>query len=234
MAAGTQHPLLATRRHPGPRFPARYPVPSQAPLHVQTSKMPEEESTRPSQGGLRWPGGSPIFSGLNAATTSRRGQAFQYRVEMARLGGWYLKCKGMDSLTSATLRSVTKSSRPGWHQQFNDRPIRQLSCGTGRQHVSRGRAAVDSRLRAGVEEARDTGVGFQRLTPGAAGCSPGGGRCTGSAQRRAAGPSPPSALPHLQRKGQSPFRGHPGTGFRPGTQRARRGWTQHQTEGRRD
>lgn len=52
-----------------------------------------------------------MLSGLNAATTSRRGQAFQYRVEIARLGGWYLKQVG-DRLALATPRPVTKM-RPG-------------------------------------------------------------------------------------------------------------------------
>lgn len=49
-----------------------------------------------------------MLSGLNAATTSRRGQAFQYSVEMARLGGWYLKQAG-DRLALATLRPAMKT-----------------------------------------------------------------------------------------------------------------------------
>lgn len=43
-----------------------------------------------------------------------------------------------------------------------------------------------------------------RLTRAAAGCSPGGGRCTGSARRPAVGPSPPAALPRLQHKARKP------------------------------
>jgi len=43
-----------------------------------------------------------MFSGLNAATTSRRGQAFQYRVEIARFGGWYLQKPSTDTSNLVT------------------------------------------------------------------------------------------------------------------------------------
>lgn len=33
---------------------------------------------------------SPIFCGLKAFTTNNNSQAFQYKDEMARAGGWYL------------------------------------------------------------------------------------------------------------------------------------------------
>lgn len=90
-------PTPCTATH-GPLFPALRPVPSQTP-------------PQPDYGPAQTRGSSPMLSGLNAATTSRRGQAFQYRVEMARLGGWYLKQVG-DRLALATPRPVTKT-RPG-------------------------------------------------------------------------------------------------------------------------
>lgn len=55
-----------------------------------------------------------------------------------------------------------------------------------------------------IRAAEGTGPGAPRPTPGAAGCSRGGGRCTGSGRRQAAGPAPPSALPRLKREAQSP------------------------------
>lgn len=46
---------------------------------------------------------------MKAATTSSRGQAFQYRVEMARFGGWYLE----EAETGYWL-----SRERGWPQQM--------------------------------------------------------------------------------------------------------------------
>lgn len=68
--------------HSTPALPgvsAHYPVPHQTPFRVPTSKMPRQE-VRAAPGSDNRElarGSSPMFSGLNAATTSRRGHAFQ-------------------------------------------------------------------------------------------------------------------------------------------------------------
>lgn len=91
-----------------------------------------------------------------------------------------------------------------------------------------GAGAADGEPEAGRRAVCGEAAGRARLTLPGAGCSPGGGRCTGSGRHRSAGSSPPSALPHLRHRfpdarSDSPS-GHQGR-LRPRGIRAREtGW----------